>query len=144
MRVIFSGEDTGSNSDFPLYNLNNGPALEESNSSGDTAIVHSWTQAMLYGGLAKNAGSFTDHLPGSATTPFTSGGFTGFAKIADEDHYSNGTIYMYESLDAIFFIIVDGSHADALCNGHLQNTQTQLQKLFIVNPHQARHQHAEE
>jgi hypothetical protein len=114
MRIVFAGEDTGSNANFPLYDLRsgNGPADKDSGISASPTTRHTWEQAHLYGGLAKNAGNFTSITPGSTTTPFTSGGFTGFAQICDGEFYNNGTLFMYESLDAIYFAITDGSSAD--------------------------------
>ena len=118
MRVIFAGIDTSSSANFPLYNLNGttGPAQEESNSGGDTGQKHQWLQACLFGGLAKNAGSFNSITAGADTTPFTSGGFTGFTRISQESHFNNSVLYMYESLDAIYFVIMQGSHATGETN----------------------------
>ena len=114
MRIIFAGVDSSLPSGFPLYNLNGGPANEETTS--DTSRKHDWLQACLFAGLAKNAGSFTNITPGTAATPFTSGGFTGFTKVADEDHFNNGKLFIYECLDAIWFTIMDGSNANSSCN----------------------------
>lgn len=115
-RIIFAGVDSSLPSGFPLYNLNGGPANEESNSGSDSTRYHDWLQACLFAGFAKNAGSFTDIVPGTSTTPFTSGGFTGFTKVADENHFNNGKLFIYECLDAIWFTIMDGSDANSVCN----------------------------
>jgi hypothetical protein len=116
MRVIFAGIDTGSSANFPLYDLTGGPADEESNSGGDTGVEHQWLQACLFGGLAKNAGSFNSITAGATTTPFTSGGFTGFTRISQESHFNNSVLYMYESIDAVYFVIMQGSHSSGETN----------------------------
>ncbi len=103
IRVIFAGH-TSTISNFPLYNHSNFPTH-----TGDGSTQHTWSNSYLFGAMAKNAGSFSSLSPGADTTPFSSGGFTGFVRIADENCHANGILYAYECLDGIFLIFQDGS-----------------------------------
>ena len=110
-KICFAGKATEI-SDFPLLNFaaNRFPMATGDHTGGN----HTWSNSFLYGGLAKNAGNFNSLSPGVDTTPFTSGGWTGFSKIADDAHWANGTIYAYESLDCIWISVQDGSHASGM------------------------------
>ena len=109
--IILAGK-AGTISDFPLMDFSNFQFL-----TGDSQTSnHTFENSVLYGGLAKNAGSFTSLSPGAAVTPFTSGGWTGFARITDNNFWANGKIYAYECKDAIWLTFVDGSSGIGLAD----------------------------
>ena len=112
--VVFAGQDAGSISNFPLFDLHNsGPATR---ALGSATWQHNYLQNCLFVGHAMgvtNGASDYDGTGGAGSSatdsPFSSGGFTGYIRFGDADYHGSGKVIIYESLDAIAMIFVDGS-----------------------------------
>ena len=95
--MIFAGQDAGSITNFPLmdHDNSNGPAQSNNNQSWG------WTfnQNNLFVGHVMgvtNGASDYDGTGGARnnanTSPFTTGGFTGYARFGDADYHQNGKV----------------------------------------------------
>ena len=114
--VIFAGQDAGSISNFPLLDMyNSGPSQR---ALGSASWQHDYLQNCLFVGHAMgvtNGASDYDGTGGAGSSasdsPFSTGGFTGYCRFGDAGFHGSGKVILYESLDAIAMIFVDGSSA---------------------------------
>jgi hypothetical protein len=112
--VVFAGQDAASISNFPLFDMyNSGPATRK---LGSETWNHDYLQNCLFVGHAMgvtNGASDYDGTGGAGSSatdsPFSTGGFTGYSRFGDEGFHGSGKVILYESLDAIAMIFVDGS-----------------------------------
>jgi hypothetical protein len=109
--VVFAGKDAGSISNFALFDLDAGPATAQRS-------TQSWGQDFLQNclfvghaqGVTNGYSDWSSFARTSATTsPYTSGGFTGYVRFGDAAFHGSGKIILYESVDAIAMVFVDGS-----------------------------------
>ena len=114
--VVFAGQDAGSISNFPLLDLHDsGPSTR---AAGSQSWQHDYLQNGLFVGHAMgvtNGASDYDGTGGAGSSatdsPFSTGGFTGYCRFGDAAFHAGGKVIMYESLDAIAMVFVDGSSA---------------------------------